>query len=64
MLAVPAVDGVNVEVQVAVPTVALAASVQVGMVPVTPLTAKVTEPVGVITVPVEVSVTVAVQADP
>jgi len=65
MLAVPAVEGRNVEVHVAVPAVALAARVQVVNVPVTPLTAKVTLPVGVMTVPaVDESTTVAVQVEP
>src|SRR5437879_5005013 len=64
MLAVPAVDGVKVEVHVAVPAVVPAASVHVVNVPVTPLTVKVTEPVGVLTGAGEVSVTVAVQVDP
>ena len=65
ILAVPAVDGVNVEVHVAVPAVVPAARVQVVNVPVTPVTVKVTEPVGVMTVPtVELSVTVAVQDEP
>ena len=60
----PAVDAVNVDVHVAVPTVVPAANVQVVNVPVTPLTVKVTEPVGVLTGAGEVSVTVAVQVDP
>src|SRR2546427_10043840 len=61
MLAVPELEGVNVLVQVAVPAVVPAANVQVVKVPVTPVTAKVTEPVGVTTVPAVVeSVTVAV----
>jgi len=65
MLAVPAVDGVKVEVHVAVPAVVPAANVQVVKVPVTPVTVNVTEPVGVTTVPaVEVSVMVAVQVEP
>ena len=60
----PEVDAVNVDVHVAVPTVVPAANVQVVNVPVTPLTVKVTEPVGVLTGAGEVSVTVAVQVDP
>ena len=65
MLAVPAVEAVKVEVHVAVPAVALAARVQVVKVPVTPVTAKVTDPVGVTTVPaVDESTTVAVQVEP
>lgn len=65
ILAVPAVEGRNVEVHVAVPTVVLAAREHVVKVPVTPLTAKVTDPVGVITAPtVELSVTVEVQVEP
>src|SRR5256885_16993484 len=64
MLAVPAVDGVKVEVHVSVPAVAPAASVHVVNVPVTPLTVNVTEPVGVLTGAGPVSVTVAVHVDP
>jgi len=63
MLAVPAVDGVKVEVHVAVPAVAPAASVQVVKVPVTPETAKVTDPVGVDTGAVW-SATVALHVEP
>ena len=51
----------NVLVHVAVPAVVPAANVQVVNVPVTPLTLSDTDPVGVLTVPVAVSVTVAVQ---
>src|SRR5437899_12193792 len=61
MLAVPELEGVNVLVQVAVPAVVPAANVQVVKVPVTPVTAKVTEPVGVTTVPGVVEVVVAVE---
>ena len=64
MVAVPEVDAVNVEVHVAVPAVVPAASVHVVNVPVTPLTVNVTEPVGVLTVPAAVSVTVAVHVEP
>ena len=64
MLAVPALDGVNVLVHVAVPAVVPAASVHVVNVPVTPDTVKVTEPVGVLTGAGDASVTVAVQVDP
>ena len=64
ILAVPALDGVNVLVHVAVPAVVPAAKVHVVNVPVTPLTVKVTEPVGVLTGATEVSVTVAVHVDP
>ena len=64
MVAVPAVEAVNVLVHVAVPAVVPAANVQVVKVPVTPATVKVTEPVGVLTGAGEVSVTVAVQVDP
>ena len=64
MLAVPAVDGVKVEVHVAVPAVVPAASVHVVNVPATPDTVNVTEPVGVLTGAGPVSVTVAVQVDP
>lgn len=62
MLAVPAVDGVNVLVHVAVP-VAPATNVHVVKVPVTPVTVKDTVPVGVDTGAVE-SVTVAVHVEP
>ena len=51
-------------VHVAVPAVVPAAKVHVVNVPVTPLTVKVTEPVGVLTGATEVSVTVAVHVDP
>ena len=64
MLAVPALDGVNVLVHVAVPAVVPAAKVHVVNVPVTPDTVNVTEPVGVLTGAGPVSVTVAVQVDP
>jgi len=64
MLAVPAVEAVKVLVHVAVPAVALAARVQVVKVPVTPVTAKVTAPVGVMTAPVDASTTVAVHVEP
>jgi hypothetical protein len=58
-------EGVKVEVQVAVPAVVPAARVQVVNVPVTVVTAKVTEPVGVMTVPaVELSATVTVHVEP
>lgn len=61
----PEVEGVNVPVQFAVPGVVLAARVQVVNVPVTPETANVTGPVGVMTVPaVELSATVAVHEEP
>jgi len=64
IVAVPEVEAVNVDVHVAVPAVVPAAKVHVVNVPVTPVTVKVTEPVGVLTVPVPVSVTVAVHVDP
>src|SRR5438445_13002553 len=64
MVAVPAVDAVKVLVHVAVPAVVPAANVHVVNVPVTPLTVNVTDPVGVLTVAVAVSVTVAVQVEP
>ena len=48
----------------AVPAVVPAASVQVVNVPVTPDTVNVTEPVGVLTVPAAMSVTVAVHVEP
>jgi len=65
MFAVPALAGMNVEVQVAVPEVVPGARVHVAIVPVTPVTANVTDPVGVMAVPaVEESTTVAVQLEP
>jgi len=64
IVAVPAVEAVNVLVHVAVPAVVPAANVQVVNVPVTPLTVNVTEPVGVLTGATEVSVTVAVHVEP
>ena len=64
IVAVPEVEAVNVDVHVAVPAVVPAAKVHVVNVPVTPLTVKVTEPVGVLTGATEVSVTVAVHVDP
>ena len=63
-MAVPAVEAVNVLVHVAVPAVVPAAKVHVVNVPVTPDSVNVTEPVGVLTVPAAVSVTVAVHVDP
>ena len=59
--AVPAVDAVNVEVQVAEEVVPL--NVHVVKVPVTPVSDSETTPVGVAVDPVEVSVTVTVQVD-
>ena len=64
IVAVPDVEAVNVEVHVAVPAVVPAAKVHVVNVPVTPLTVNVTDPVGVLTVPAAVSVTVAVHVEP
>jgi hypothetical protein len=64
MLAVPAVDAVKVEVHVATPATVPAAREHVVKVPVTPVTANVTEPVGVVAPVVEVSVTVALQVEP
>src|SRR5438132_5219199 len=64
MVAVPEVEAVKVEVHVAVPAVVPAANVHVVNVPVTPLTVNVTDPVGVLTVPAAVSVTVAVHVEP
>jgi len=64
IVAVPDVEAVNVEVHVAVPAVVPAAKVHVVNVPVTPDTVNVTDPVGVLTVPAAVSVTVAVHVDP
>jgi hypothetical protein len=62
IVAVPAVVAVKVLVQVAVAVVP--ERVHTVNEPVTPLTVKVTEPVGVVAPVVEVSVTVAVQVDP
>ncbi len=56
-------DAVNVLVHVAVPAVAPAAKVQVVNVPVTPLTVKVTVPVGVLVAP-PVSATVTLHVEP
>ena len=64
MLAVPAVDGVKIEVQVAVSVVVPAVRAHVVNVPVTPVTVNVTVPVGVIGPMVEVSVIVKAQVDP
>jgi hypothetical protein len=64
MLAAPAVDAVNVDVHVAVPAVVPAARAHVVNVPVTPVTPRVTEPVGVVAPVADVSVTVTLQADP
>jgi len=64
MVAVPAVEAVNMLVHVAVPAVVPAAKVHVVNVPVTPLTVNVTDPVGVLTGAGETSVTVALQFDP
>jgi hypothetical protein len=64
IVAVPVVEAVNVLVHVAVPAVVPATNVQVVNVPVTPLTVKVTEPVGVVAPVGEVSVTVAVHVEP
>ena len=64
MLALPDVEAVNVLVQVAVPAVVPGARVQVVNVPVTPVTPSVRVPVGALTVPPAVSVTVAAQIDP
>ncbi len=60
--AVPAVDAVNVEVQVA--DAVVPARVQVVNEPVTPVSVRVTVPVGVRNVPADVSVTVTVQVEP
>jgi hypothetical protein len=64
MLAAPAVDAVNVEVQVAVPAVVPATREHVVNVPVTTVTANVTVPVGVVAPVEEVSVIVALQVEP
>src|SRR5438309_1334010 len=64
MLAVPAVDGVKVEVHVAVPAVVPAANVHVVKVPVSLLNVKVTEPVGVLFGAGDASVPVAVHVEP
>ena len=60
--AVPAVEAVNVEEHVAVAPVP--DRVHVVNVPVTPVSAIVTVPLGVIAVPSDVSVTVTLQAEP
>jgi len=64
ILAVPAVDAANIDVHVAVPAVVPAARVQVVNVPVTPVTPKLTDPVGVVAPVADVSVTVMLQVDP
>jgi len=64
IVAVPEVEAVKVLVQVAVPAVVPAANVHVVNVPLTPLTVNVTDPVGVLTVPAALSVTVAVKVEP
>ena len=60
--AVPEVDAVNVEVQVA--DAVVPAKVHVVKVPVTPVSPRPTVPVGVMKVPAEVSVTVTLQVEP
>jgi len=60
--AVPEVDAVNVEVQVAEAVVP--ARVQVVKVPVTPVSLRATVPVGVMNVPAALSVTVTLQVEP
>jgi len=60
----PAVEGVNVEVQIATPAVEPATSGQSVNVPETPLALRTTSPVGVVAPVAEVSVTVAVHMDP
>ena len=62
ILAVPVVEAVKVELQLAVPAAVPVDKVQFGKVPATPGTAKATEPVGVVG-DAEVSVTVAVQVE-
>ncbi len=62
MLAVPDVVAVNVLLHVAVPVVP-ETRLQVENVPVTPVTPSVNDPVGVLTVPPAVSVTVAEQVE-
>ena len=64
MLAVPAVEAVNVDVHVPIPAVVPTARMHKVNVPVTPLSANVTGPVGVRTIPAEESVTVAVHVEP
>jgi len=60
--AVPEVDAVNVEVQVA--DAVVPARVQVVKVPVTPVSLRATVPVGVMNVPAALSVTVTLQVEP
>jgi len=64
ILAAPAVDAVKVEVHVAVPAVVPAARAQAVNEPVTPVTPRVTDPVGVVAPVADVSVTVMLQVDP
>src|SRR2546427_494688 len=63
MVAVPAVEAVNMLVHVAVPAVVPAAKAHVVNVPVTPLTVNATDAVGGLTGAGETSVTVALQFD-
>jgi len=63
MLAAPVVVAENVEEHVAMPVVALGDSVQIVKDPVTPVSMKLTVPLGVIAVPGEVSVTVAMHVE-
>ena len=63
MVAVPAVEDVKVEVQVALSVVVPTARLQLGKVPVIPDTAKATKPVGVEAPVVDVSVTVIVHVE-
>jgi hypothetical protein len=63
MLAVPEPDGVNFTPQLAVELVPTNVQLVTLKLPVTPVSAKPTEPVGVVALAVEVSVTVAMHVD-
>jgi hypothetical protein len=63
MLAVPEPDGVNFTPQLAVELVPTNVQLVTLKLPVTPVSTKLTEPVGVVALGVELSVTVAVQVD-
>jgi|SRR6267378_3370044 len=63
IVAVPAVAAVKAVVHPAVPAVEVATRVQAVKSPETPETVKITDPVGVLTVPDEESITVAVHVE-
>jgi len=63
MLAVPGAEGVNFTPQLTVEPVPIKVQVVTLKLPVTPVSVKRTEPLGVVAPSVEVSVTVAVQVE-